>query len=227
MPIRINLLAESQLEEELRRRDPIKRALWVGALVVALVLLWSAYLQFRVFMAHGQLAAIEDQLGVRSKQFDQVTQKEHQLGDINGKLIALQYYSTNRFLWGSVLNALEQSIVNDVQLISFHGEQNYIVTEEVKAKTNENGKIIVFPKPGGTTQKIKMEFDAKDASPTPGDQVGKYKQALSDCSLFQSLLGKTNEITLRNISPPSLDGENGKTVVQFILDCRLPDKLLK
>jgi len=38
MPIRINLLAESQALEEMRRRDPVKRAIWVGVLVVSLLL---------------------------------------------------------------------------------------------------------------------------------------------------------------------------------------------
>ena len=34
MPIRINLLAEAQAAEEMRRRDPVKRALWGASIVV-------------------------------------------------------------------------------------------------------------------------------------------------------------------------------------------------
>ena len=37
MPIRINLLAESLAEEDLRRRDPVKRAIIIGALLVAVI----------------------------------------------------------------------------------------------------------------------------------------------------------------------------------------------
>ena len=36
MPIRINLLAEAIADEDLRRRDPVKRAIYGGAFVVAL-----------------------------------------------------------------------------------------------------------------------------------------------------------------------------------------------
>ena len=154
-------------------------------------------------------------------------QKEHKRDEINRRLVDLQRIYTNRFLWGPVLNALQQSIVRDVQLVTFRGEQSYLVTEEVKAKTNDVGKITTFPKPGGVMQKIRMQFEAKDASPTPGDQVGNYKQALGSTAFFQKSLGKTNDITLRNLSPPSLDGDKGRTVVQFTLDCRLPDKLMK
>ena len=227
MPIRINLLAEAQAEAEMRRRDPVKRAIWAGGLLVGVFLIWSGYLQYQIFSASSQLTAIESQLSVQSKQYDGVMQKEHKRDEINRRLVDLQRIYTNRFLWGPVLNALQQSIVRDVQLVTFRGEQVYLVTEEVKAKTNDVGKITTFPKPGGVTQKIRMQFEAKDASPTPGDQVGNYKLALGDTAFFQKALGKTNDITLRNISPPSLDGDKGKTVVQFTLDCRLPDKLMK
>ena len=51
MAIHINLLAESQALEEMRRRDPVKRAIWVGAIVGALVLAWSGYLQVKLMAA--------------------------------------------------------------------------------------------------------------------------------------------------------------------------------
>ena len=42
MPIRINLLAEAQAAEEMRRKDPVKRAVWIGGFVIFLVLLADA-----------------------------------------------------------------------------------------------------------------------------------------------------------------------------------------
>ncbi len=44
MAIRINLLAEAQEAEELRRRDPVKRALWGAGFLVFLVWLWTGSL---------------------------------------------------------------------------------------------------------------------------------------------------------------------------------------
>ena len=40
MPIRINLLSEALAEEDLRRRDPVKRAIFIGVFLVALSLVW-------------------------------------------------------------------------------------------------------------------------------------------------------------------------------------------
>ena len=41
MPIHINLLAEAQAAEELRRRDPVKRAIFIGISLVIVALMWS------------------------------------------------------------------------------------------------------------------------------------------------------------------------------------------
>ncbi|MGC3957234.1 MAG: hypothetical protein QM813_04480 [Verrucomicrobiota bacterium] len=51
MPIRLNLLAEAQAAEELRRNDPVKRALWVSVLLIALVLVWASSLQLKLIVA--------------------------------------------------------------------------------------------------------------------------------------------------------------------------------
>ncbi|MFA6545335.1 MAG: hypothetical protein WCS99_13035, partial [Limisphaerales bacterium] len=46
MPIRLNLLAEEQYLAEVRRRDPVKRAAWMGGFFVLLMLFWWGWLLF-------------------------------------------------------------------------------------------------------------------------------------------------------------------------------------
>ena len=48
MPIRINLLAEAQAAAELRRKNPVKRGIWIGSFLVCVVLLWIAKLQLDI-----------------------------------------------------------------------------------------------------------------------------------------------------------------------------------
>src|ERR1051325_10817610 len=126
MPIRINLLAESQALEELRRRDPVKRAIWVGALLVAATLSWSGYLQARTTLARGELARLEAKLSVHTNDYQVVLGHRRKLGEINFKLAALQQLSTNRFLYGNILNALQVTTIDDVQLVSFKADQSYV-----------------------------------------------------------------------------------------------------
>ena len=72
MPIRLNLLAEAQAAEELRRRDPVKRALWLSVLVIAGMLAWSSFLQLRTTLANSDLTRMEAQTGARTNEFRQI-----------------------------------------------------------------------------------------------------------------------------------------------------------
>jgi hypothetical protein len=226
MPLHLNLLAEAQAEEELRRRDPVKRGVWAAAFLVGLVFLWAGLLEFKIIRQQSQLSDLEVRLALQNKSYEKITQNEKELANISTTLKDLERFSTNRFLWGNVLNALQKSTVPDVQLLAFRTEQIHIITEGTKPKTNDQGRITIG-KLGSAVEKIHLQFDAKDASLTPGDQVGKYKAALAGTEYFRTLLGKTNEISLRNLSPPALDSVSGKTIVLFTLECRVPDKTIQ
>ncbi len=222
MPIRINLLAEAQALEDLRRRDPLKRAIWIGVFLVALALAWSSSVQLKAMMAKRELSQLEGQLTSRSNEFRQVLENERKLAEVKEKLAALRQLAANRYLHGSVLNALQQTTIDDVQLIRFRTDLSYVLTEEVKPKTNANNRYVPG-KPATVTERILLTLDAKDSGAVPGDQVNKFKQAIADCSYFRSALGKTNEVRLTNLSPPQT-GADGRPFVLFTLECRYPEK---
>src|SRR5437016_582715 len=114
MPIRINLLAEAQAAEELRRRDPVKRAFWIGGLVVVLVLAWSSSLQFKIIGDRDKLNAMEAKLNAQTNEYQQIISNQKQLVETSQKLAALRQLATNRFLWATALNTLQQTTVPDV-----------------------------------------------------------------------------------------------------------------
>ena len=67
MPIRINLLAETQAAENLRRRDPVKRFAYVGALLAAAALAVSSWFQLKVMLANKDLAQVQAQIADRQQ----------------------------------------------------------------------------------------------------------------------------------------------------------------
>jgi hypothetical protein len=221
MPIRINLLAEAQALEELRRRDPVKRAIWLGAGLVILMLGWSSSLQVKAMFAKGELNRINAQLTTRTNEFQQVLVNQTKLILVNRKLNALQEMSTNRLLHGSLLNALQQTTLDDVQLVRLRTDESYFFNEEIKVKTNSFDRVIPG-KPASVTEKIVVTLDAKDSSVNPGDQVSKFKHKVSESPYFQAALGKTNEVRLTNLSPPQ--GIDGKSFVLFTVECRYGEK---
>lgn len=219
MPIRINLLAESQAVEELRRRDPVKRAIWGGGILVGLLLAYSVFLLAATVKAKAELSKLEAEKTARKQQFEQVLADQKKLGDVNSKLAKLLELSTNRFLNGTLLNALQQTTVEDVQLIHFKAEQKYTLTPETAPQLNEEKVVTVKGKPATVKEQITLTFGAKDSSPTAGEQVDKYKAALSNCTLFQRALSKTNQISLIDYGP-KVPGQP----LPFTLQFRYPDK---
>lgn len=221
MPIRINLLAEAQALEDMRRRDPVKRAIWVSVFLVCLMFAWWSSIWAKSMWARGELSHLEGQLASRSNDFQQVLDNQRKLNETISKLSALQDLATNRLLYGTLMNALQQTSVDDVQLLRLRTDQAFFYNEETKAKTNANNRLVPG-KPATVTEKIVVTLDARDSGSNPGDQVNKYKRALADSAYFHTMLGASNEVRLASLSPPQF--VDGKPSVQFTLECRYPER---
>jgi hypothetical protein len=222
MAIHINLLAEAQAIEELRRRDPVKRAIWVGVGLVIVLLAWSSSLQLKAMIARGELSRVAGQLGTRTNEFQQVLANQRRLVETNRRLSLLQEMATNRVLHGTLLDALQQTTLDDVQLMRLKTDEIFIYNEEIKTKTNANDHIIPG-RPASVTERVVVTLEARDNGANPGDQVNKFKQAVSQSPYFLSKLGKNSEVRLANLSPPQTI--DGKTSVLFTLECRYPEKI--
>jgi hypothetical protein len=222
MPIRLNLLAEAQAAEDQRRRDPVKRALWIAALLVALVLVWASSLQLKAIIANQELGRVAAQMNARTNEFKKVIDAQKKIADINNRLVALHSLATNRFLTGNLLDALQHTVVDDVQLAQLKVEQAYTLVEGTKPKTN--GTSVVPGRPAAITERIVLSWEGSDASASPGDEVTRFKELIASHPYFQSGLGKSNQVTLKSLSPPQISPDSGRAIVLFSLESRLPPK---
>ncbi len=222
MPIRLNLLAEAQAAEEERRRDPVKRAVWVAVLIVVAILVWSSSLQLKAILVNSEVSRLEGQVTSHANDYRVVLDNQNTITDINHKLAALRRLSANRLLNGTLLNALQQTTVPEVQLLRFRVEQTYLCLEGTKGRTNENN-VFVPGKPPANTERILLTLEGADASPNPGDQLNKYKDALATNTYLKQVLSKTNVINLKNLAPPQVSPVTGKRSVIFTFECRYPE----
>ena len=223
MPIRLNLLAEAQAAEEMRRRDPVKRALWLAALIIALVLVWSSVLQLRATLANSDVTRIEAQMGARTNEFKQILDNQKKTAEINDKLRVLRQLSAARFLHGTLLNALQQTTLEDVQLLRMNVAQLYTVVEGTKTRTNDDNVVIPGRLPT-VTEKTTVNLEGIDSSPNPGDQVNRFKGVLATNVYFKAMLAKTNAVNLKSLSSPQVAPISGKPCVTFALECRYPER---
>jgi hypothetical protein len=222
MPIRINLLAEEQALEELRRRDPVKRVILAGIVLVALMLTWSLLLFAQNMARKSELANLESEYNSRTNSYGQIILNQNNLIEDKQKLGRLQQLATNRFLLGSLLNALQNTTVDNVQLVRLKVTQTYLVTEEVRPRPNSGDERTV-PKPASATEKIVLTLNAKDNSPVPGESVKKLQDALAASPYFKEILGGVNSFGLIQRGTPQTDPD-GKSFVLFTLEAQLPER---
>jgi hypothetical protein len=143
MPIRINLLAEQQAAEEARRRDPVKRALWVAGGLLALMLLWAGLLQLKLASAKGSLAGYEAKLQSVEENSKEARLNWSTASQLESRIANLQRYSTNRFFSADLLDALQQVALDDVRIIQLQTAHAYSTNADSTFRTN-----LVFPVAG-------------------------------------------------------------------------------
>jgi len=221
MPIRINLLSEALAAEDQRRRDPAKRAAYVGVLLVVLVLVWSSSLLLKEMLAKNDLSQVQNQIQTRTNEFDRAQAGTKKIAEAQMRVDELQKLTTARFLQGNLLNALQQTTVPGVQLIRLRVDQSYFNTEGTKSQTTRYG--VVTGRPPTTTERIVVTLDAKDSSANPGDEVNKFKEAFARQPYFETMLDTTNGVRLISLSPPQT-GPDGKPYVLFTLECHYLDQ---
>jgi hypothetical protein len=219
MPIRLNLLTEALAEEDLRRRDPVKRVAYVGAFLVALSLVWfsSAWLNYK--LAQSKLSLVEDKIQTQTNEFNRVQADFKKLAENQRRLAALEQLSTNRFLQGNLMNALQKIYVPNVQLIRVRLDQTYALKEGTPPPAAGSGAAKATA--ASTTEKITLNLDARDSGANPGDLVNRFKDSVAKLDFFKTNL-QTNGIRLSNLSSAQTS-ISGKTFVPFSLECRFND----
>lgn len=219
MPIRLNLYAEDQALEAMRRRDPTKRAILVGLVVVAAMLIWSSTLMFKTVVAKNELNAVNRGIGAQTNAYAQIVFSERKLNESREKLSAIHTLATNRFLNGTLLNALQRAVVENVQVKRLKINQTYAYTPEFKPKDDSDKRP---PKPATVMEKITILLDATDTSPN-GEAATRFQNALSGMPYFERILAKTNGFRLTSVGAPQTTPA-GQTFTTFTLEANLPEK---
>ena len=219
MPISINLLAEQQAAEDLRRRDPVKRAIWIGGFVVALVAVWIGFLQVKIFHAHSVLAGVQDKVKEMEQTTAVVAGNLKKTGDIERKLAALQTLAKSRFLWANTLNSLQNTMIDNVQVVRLRGEQTYSLGT---AKVGADPKTAKTP---GARERIIFTVEAKDFANPAELNHNKFISEISAAKTFKDALPKTGGVRLKDRLPPQPDpADPSRNFILFSVECRYPEK---
>jgi len=191
MAIRINLLAEEQAAEEMRRKNPVKLAIWIGSFLVAVVLLWILKLQLEIGVSKNTYSTIEQSSHDNAKRYAAVTNNIGRTAQMERKLAALDRLETNRFFWAPVLNALQQTMIDGIQFIRITGVQRYGKEDAKTVGGGANAKRV----PGTTIELVSLYIEAKDFHPNL-ENYNKFKETLCNYGFFARNLGRKDGFIL-------------------------------
>ena len=221
MSIQINLLAEVQVAEEQRRKDPVKRGIWIGSFVVLVVVLWIVELQLDIMYQNNQLNRLKSQWSSIEGKFKVATAGRARIDMVETRLMSLDRLSTNRFLWGNLLNALQQTVADKIQVVRVKGEQTYVMVDGGEPKTNSNQ--VVTSQPAASIGKFTLFLEGKDWDPA-AQTYNKYKELLSNSDFFLRKLNRKDGFVLKTVSATTLDpSDSGRLFVFFSLESAFPE----
>lgn len=215
MPIKLNLLAETQAQEEMRRNDPVKFACFVGALGVVISLVWFSASLATLKMTENRLNVVKAEIALHTNDFALVILNRTKIEACQKRQEQLDALNAARLLQAPLLDALQQIYVPNVAIIRTRLDQTFSFKEGVQTKAGRG--------PGSTSEKTLLTIDAKDYSANPGDQVNRFKDSFAKSAYFKSML-ETNGVRLAGSPSAPQTGTDGKLFVQFTLECRYPEK---
>ena len=203
----------------MRRRDPVKRAFLVGIGLISITLVWSASLAVKAVAYKSEISSLETLMKVHADQNKEVMNNLKQIGDIKQKLASLDKLSTNRFLVANLLNALQKSTMDDIQLARLKLDDSLILNEEVKAGPGRT------PRAASVTEKILLTLDGRDSCAKPGDLIPKFQQKLADAPYFDAMLNKADQQRVHLTSYNAVQmGLDNRPFQPFSRECRFKEK---
>ena len=213
-------MAEAQAAAEMRRKDPVKRGIWIASFLVLIVVIWIVKLQTDIMFENSRYNGIDAEWKSKVAKYTAVTNNQSKTLDIQKKLDALDNLQTNRFLWGPVLNALQKTVTDDVQVTRIRGAQAFSRENDSFIGSGASRRVI----PGGEVEKDSLYIDAKDLK--PGEQTyNKYKEVLCNYDFFVKRLGRKDGFVIDGtLGPLTVDPvDPSRQFVTFTLVSHFPD----
>jgi hypothetical protein len=217
MPIKINLLAEQLQAEDMRRRDPAKRAMMAGGIAVGLMLAWYGFLHIQSLTVTSNLKSQQDRLAEVEKKSSKAIVALKKSAGLEARLKALQSLSTNRFLWANALESLQHTTVSDVQFTRLRGKQNYLVDPPpADPKAPKKTRY--------STESLLLSIEARDFAEPSALNHTKLMADVGKAKVFRDQLKTSDAIVLKERGSSQPDPmDPARSFIRFIIECRFPE----
>ena len=220
----LNLIAEDIEERARRRRDPVRHLAFAASFIIAALLFWAIQLRARVWTVERQMKDDIEERTEWERLRREITLAKGRLAEANQTYAALQTHYTNRFVFGSALNALQFAAMDEIQLTKLTIQHSVATVEAKKAVVVDKTKTIPR-KPGFSTEKVIITLQAKNFGGP--EEREKFIEKVASVPYFKQYLRKEEPVVLRSHLARQVDPlDPGKTFNLFTVECMYPDRVV-
>jgi hypothetical protein len=216
--IRINLLAEAQAAEELRRRDPVKRAIWGAAFVGLLVVGWVVWMQLKVMASERLKKTTERQWAAMTNQNTFLTNQIARTGEVEKKLAALERLSNSRFFSSAPLNAIQHCMISNIVVTTLTMTFSYNNNEQIK---DSKGKLIDIQ----SREDVSISVTGEDSAAEGEGNHVKFTRKIADYPWFKTNLRTNEAITGTTRAGKGPEGADSTHGARFSFTLWFPSKV--
>lgn len=217
--IKINLLVDEIEAAELRRRDPVRWTIRVGAAAAALLILWAGWLCLQMAFASAQLHRVQAEWKSLEKSHHEALAIFKKVAEVERTMLPLQHHATNRFLWTLPLDTLQLAMVDDIQVVGLKMEQTLVQQDAVKASKTARAQ------PAQTKEQMLLTITAKNFADNHSED--KFIETIASLPYFKSSLRKKEPVLLKNRLLRQVDPlDPNRIFTLFTIECVYPERVL-
>jgi hypothetical protein len=210
MPIRINLLAEELHAAEVRRRDPVKRAVVIAVVVVGSAITWYFSLLAQKGLGNASVTRNKEELAAIAEDAERARAALNGVTKLEKRINQLNSLGTNRVLWGTFMNAMQRVVMPDVPLTQLRVSQSYEI--ETPAPT---GRV---PLPATATEVINVSITARDYGKASDQLYDRFRKQVMADDWMRQLLADEKGIVFDSFGGPTPDRNSpDKSYVPFTM----------
>lgn len=220
----IDLLAEQKEADEMRSKDPMRRAYGLAASLLGIMIVWLGYVLFDSQQVGSRINKLNAEMAALQTRFSGADADAKKAAEAETMLRGLESLASNRMLWAPALNALQFAVVDNMQVIRIQIAQQYSQTKGTPAVTNQTTKSVTRAIPDETTELTIMTIQAKSsAKPSAAES---FMEALAESPWFKANLRSQSPIRLKENQAAQIDAADpNKMSILFTVECYAERKL--
>jgi Tfp pilus assembly PilM family ATPase len=217
--VQINLLADRIESRTRARKDPVRNTLYAAAAAIVLMLGWAGYIHYALSQTNAQLARLDREMTEINSPATQSARIALEGQKIITTLGAIEQHATNRFLFASAFNALQEVVSQDVQVVRLTLQQSAQYIPGVRGSRSAPAKKAC------SAEKVVLTVQAKNFADPKSSDI--FMDRVANHPYFQANLRKVDPVVLKSRTPRQVDPLNPNQVYTlFTIECLYPERVL-